>query len=66
MLLTSLVPGPTEKSYIDPFISFYFFLCYRFNVNALVLMLSSDNPLGFHAMIVSVSPVGILKILEVC
>ena len=28
------------------------------------LMPSSGNPLGFHAMIVSVSPVGILNILE--
>ena len=27
------------------------------------LMLSSENPLNFHAMIVSVSPVGILKVL---
>ena len=28
-------------------------------------MFSSDNPLDFHAMIVSVSPVAILKVLEI-
>ena len=28
------------------------------------LLLSSDNPLDFHAIVVSVSPVDILKVLE--